>query len=397
MIWAALVSSLVAVGVHAYLFIHHLNLKLGLTDGPSSCNVSETFNCDSVSMSSFSTFLGLPLALWGLWTNLMLAFILVLVMIGLLEDRQRTTRYAGYFSIFIALVSVVMAGISSVSLGTYCLYCMAAYVLSFLTVFFIAKTEPLFRLENFKADIGPLFSSQRWVLGCLIAIPVGAFVSDQVILKSYRVDGIKARTSAAVESWKLEKDREFNLQNGLQYQKDSSQAPVMTIVEFADFLCPHCRSAYPTVHAFVESRPDVKLVFKSFPLDGVCNKDITHKGDGRRCTLATAVYCGEKTLKKGWDVHHYLFDNQMELASESALEARLEGFLKSKGWAPEDFMTCLKSDEAMSAIEAQAKEGFVAQIQGTPAFFVNGKQVQGGALLLSTLESVYKSLKGSTF
>ncbi|MEK6555784.1 MAG: vitamin K epoxide reductase family protein, partial [Bdellovibrionota bacterium] len=73
----AILLTLIAVGLHAYLTLHYYDLNYGSTSGESVCNVSEKFNCDSVSMSQYSTLLGAPLALWGAATNIILLVLLV--------------------------------------------------------------------------------------------------------------------------------------------------------------------------------------------------------------------------------------------------------------------------------------------------------------------------------
>ncbi|MFX8778144.1 DsbA family protein, partial [Acinetobacter baumannii] len=80
---------------------------------------------------------------------------------------------------------------------------------------------------------------------------------------------------------------------------DISKATV-TIVEFADFLCPHCKSAATSLDAFINNNPNAKLVFKTFPLDGKCNKGMQHQGDGVRCQLAAAPVCADQMNQSGW-------------------------------------------------------------------------------------------------
>lgn len=82
----------------------------------------------------------------------------------------------------------------------------------------------------------------------------------------------------------------------------------MTIVEFADYLCPHCKVAATSLHNFIKQHPDVLLIFKPFPLDGKSNAALAeHKGNGIRCLLPKITFCMEQLEQKGWQAHeHFL-------------------------------------------------------------------------------------------
>ncbi len=79
-------------------------------------------------------------------------------------------------------------------------------------------------------------------------------------------------------------------------------APV-TVVEFADFECPHCRAEVPTVDAMFSAHPGkVRLVYKfvSLPLH-------THAEPAARAAWAA----GQQG--KFWEMEHLLFERQEHL------------------------------------------------------------------------------------
>ena len=171
--------------------------------------------------------------------------------------------------------------------------------------------------------------------------------------------------------------------------------PVMTIVEFADFRCPHCKHAAPSLHAFAESHPDVQLIFKPFPLDGTCNEAMKQGGgDGISCAIAAAVICSEKLAKKGWQAHDYFFEQQETLLRSSDITANIEEVATSTGLVLADLQACIKNPETMTEVTALAKEGEKAQIRGTPTIFVNNKLLMNGQMI-PVLENAYQSIKGN--
>ena len=94
------------------------------------------------------------------------------------------------------------------------------------------------------------------------------------------------------------------------YEIDIKDAPVrgnpeakVTIVEFSDFECPHCRMAEPWLKQVLDEFPkDVKLVFMNYPLPNHPNA---------QSAAAAAVAAGKQ--KKFWAYHDKLFDNQDKL------------------------------------------------------------------------------------
>lgn len=385
----SLLLSLIAVGVQAYLTTHYYDLKYGGATGDSICNVSSYINCDAVTASKYASLFGIPLALWATITNLIAVLLFGLARFNLTQDSEKTARYAFLISGFILLMSIVMGTISFGVIGNLCLFCASAYVLSVLS-FGSAWFSVRHRASELITDIKDLFTSQRGILGCLVAIPVLSFVGNSMILDGRGFNNLSKIIEEKVAYWQVAPTQTFGNQ-GLMLQKGQGE-PVMTIVEFADFRCPHCREAYPSLHAFAESHPDVRLIFKTFPLDGVCNPALGHDGDGISCALAEINYCSEKMAQKGWITHHFIYDHQEDfhaLPLDEAADKICQGTGIS---ACDELKKCAKSDETLDVIKAMAAEGAKAQIQGTPSVFVNSKLLQGGQLL-PILDAAYKKIK----
>ncbi len=387
----ALLSTLVAIGVHIYLTLHFYDVKFGLGEGGSVCNINEVLNCDPVTASKFSSFLVLPIALWGAATNLILFCFLGLTRYNLTQDRAKTSRYAFLLSLTTVIASVVMGTISLVAMKNLCIFCISAYVLSIIVLIGIWLGAEKLSTKNIIDDVKDIFVTDRWVLGFLIAIPVIAFLANLMYLESHGLGDIEKIANDKVVYWQSAPQQNFDLSTGLSLQAGTSE-PVMTIVEFADFRCPHCKHAVPSLHAFTKSHPDVKLIFKPFPLDGTCNDAIKGGGDGISCGLAIAVMCAEQINKSGWKAHNYFFDNQIEIIQAQNLKKNLEAVSPVIGVAKDDLKKCVEGPEAKAAVIKMANEGAAAQIQGTPTVFVNGRVLSGGQLL-PVLDAAYKSLK----
>ncbi|HSC86846.1 MAG TPA: thioredoxin domain-containing protein, partial [Polyangiaceae bacterium] len=71
---------------------------------------------------------------------------------------------------------------------------------------------------------------------------------------------------------------------------------IITVVEFADFECPACKAASPALDKVLAENPDVRFVFKNFPLDMHPNAE----------SAARAAMAADKQ-GKFWEMHHELF------------------------------------------------------------------------------------------
>ncbi|MGE3973222.1 MAG: vitamin K epoxide reductase family protein [Bdellovibrionales bacterium] len=382
-LWLSLVSTVIAVGVHMYLTQHHYTLIFGASDSPSICNINQTFSCDTVNTSPFSEFLGKPIALWAALTNTVLALFLFWQLIASATPFLR--RLSFYIASFILLGSIVMGVISFTQLGTFCLFCIFAYVLSLLTWIGTFKNLESLDFSLLPSDVKTLFApgpdGSRTPLVFLLLIPVFTFMADSMAVSSH-VKNLDVIITDALNNWKTARVNTFDTSTGLHLRDKAGQYK-MTIVEFADFGCPHCKRAAPSLHAFANSRNDVQLIFLNYPLDGACNAAIPR--EGRTCPLAKSTYCSEQQ-NKGWAIHDWVFHKQGQ-----ADQSNFELASKDLGLDYATLSQCLSSEETTNVIRAQAAQGKSAGIEGTPSIFVNGRQLPAG-FFIPILEAAYKNL-----
>jgi protein-disulfide isomerase/uncharacterized membrane protein len=385
----ALLFILAAIGVHVYLTLHFYGLTFGTMAGESICNLNAKFNCDTVTASSFSSLAGVPIALWGAATNGVLGLLVLIWIFGWSNDVARLGRYAMWLSGFTAAMSLVMGSISTFFIGSYCIFCMSVYVLSFIIFYLIWRSQSPDR-PGLLADIKALFGPAKSYLIFLAAIPAATFFLHRTFIVQFGAEALDNIVQESLQEWKAAPTIDLASTPAALVKEQSDVK--MTIAEFADFRCGHCKHASPTLHAFLNSHPNVKFQYYTFPLDGQCN-DIIPGGDGVSCYLAKNVYCAEKTAKKGWELHDAVYADQDDVNNGGMEAAKkvVEKSLGNLGVEPEAQKTCVESPDTDAAIRAQAKLGVAAGVKGTPTFYVNGRKLSRGQLL-PVLEAVYKEL-----
>jgi len=143
--------------------------------------------------------------------------------------------------------------------------------------------------------------------------------------------------------------------------KGEAAAPV-TIVEFSDYECPFCGRAEPTVRDVIaQYQGKVRLVYREYPLS--IHDHAQKASEAALCALDQGKY---------WEMHEKLFENQKSLEVES-----LKGYAKALALDSAKFDKCLDSGEKAKAVEASLKAGEEAGVNGTPAFFINGRPLFG--------------------
>ncbi|MGY0217600.1 DsbA family protein [Endozoicomonadaceae bacterium StTr2] len=153
----------------------------------------------------------------------------------------------------------------------------------------------------------------------------------------------------------------LNLIDVAGFPAKGSDDPVLTLVKFADYQCPHCGVAARTMDKLVEKYSDkIRLVYMDFP--------INRSGISRNVALA-GVCADEQQLF--WPFNKLAFEQQAELTEASPRE-----LAAAIGTNMEQFDQCMASarpEEKLSRSEAEAER---LGLTYTPTLFLNGQRLE---------------------
>lgn len=380
-----LVTFLLSIGVYAYLTYHHYAVKIGET-GASLCQVSSTVNCDAAAASTYAEIGSIPIALLGLTFAAFMTLFLGSIKFGIVESSNYVKSLL--ISLFggSVLVTLFLGFITFTQLEAICPFCFAGYILSFIQFGLVWACS---KDKDFKFSMGDL-SSNFGLTASFLLIPLVSWVVSKNVSKSYNLDEIKTLITEKTEIWKRGQEFSFDQTLGLIHGSPGGKA---TLVEFADFKCSHCRTAWTTLKRFKAQMPEVAVIYKPFPLDGSCNPSMQQKGDKSRCTMAGWVLCSEKFSKKGWVVHDYLFENQERLFPlyGDELDKDLKEFAGKNGINADEVSMCAHSSDTAILIGKMVEEAKTAQVQGTPTIYLNNRKLEA-AQIFDVLKNAYNSL-----
>ena len=140
------------------------------------------------------------------------------------------------------------------------------------------------------------------------------------------------------------------------HARGAASAP-LTLVEYGDFQCPYCGTAYPVIRA-LEAKYGARLrvVFRHFPLE-------------QHAFAQGAAEAAEFAADHGtfWEMFDALFTH------EQALErADLERHATQLGLDAAALARALRDRTYAGIVEEQKEGGEDSGLPGTPAFFING-------------------------
>ncbi|HEX6576379.1 MAG TPA: thioredoxin domain-containing protein [Gemmatimonadaceae bacterium] len=164
----------------------------------------------------------------------------------------------------------------------------------------------------------------------------------------------------------------FELANSDAPSLGNANAPV-TLVEFSDFQCPFCQRFSTTLHDIARAYGDsVRIVYRQFPIESI------HPFALR---AAEASLCANEQ-GKFWELHDAMFQDQSRLAVPDlvAKASRL-------GLDTQRFQSCIDSRKYAQQVQKDLSEGARLGVTGTPALFVNGLELRGGAVPLPVVRA----------
>jgi protein-disulfide isomerase len=144
----------------------------------------------------------------------------------------------------------------------------------------------------------------------------------------------------------------------------------VTLVEFFDYNCPYCRRVAPTVAELEQADPDLRLVYKEFPILGPGSQ-----------FAARAALASQRQGK------YVPFHNALMQATEQVTEEAVMATARKVGLDTEQLTADMQDPAIQGAIGRNLQLANALGITGTPSFII-GDEVVPGAVDLRTLQSL---------
>jgi len=146
-----------------------------------------------------------------------------------------------------------------------------------------------------------------------------------------------------------------------------ANAPV-TLVEFSDFECPVCRALHDALRGLLPNYPQLRVIFKDFPLEQI------HPWARTAALAGRCAY--QQDPKAFWKMYDFIYDGQELISAENAW-GKMTDFAAQSGLNADAFKSCMASPEAGAAVDASRANGILLEVGSTPTMFVNGRRIVG--------------------
>jgi protein-disulfide isomerase len=157
----------------------------------------------------------------------------------------------------------------------------------------------------------------------------------------------------------------FNLTNAPVFGDPKA---TITIVEYSDFECPVCRSLHDVLRGLLPKYPQVKVVFKDFPLEAL------HPWARTAAIAGRCAY--QQDPKAFWKLYDLIYDNQDVISASNAWDKMLD-YAGRSGLNVDTFKSCMSSPQASGEVDASLANGKELEVRSTPTVFVNGRRING--------------------
>ncbi len=158
------------------------------------------------------------------------------------------------------------------------------------------------------------------------------------------------------------------------YPTHGPDRAAITLVEFSDFECPYCRGFWETLERVkLEYEGRVRLVYRQFPLRQI-HPNAQKSAEASLCAAEQGQF---------WELHDLMFEEQSSLTVDDLKDKATRLGLDAPGFA-----ACLDSGKNYDRVESDLQAGARLGITGTPALFVNGRPVDGGAVPFEAIAEI---------
>jgi len=127
----------------------------------------------------------------------------------------------------------------------------------------------------------------------------------------------------------------------------------ITVVEFFDYQCSHCMTMAPVMAAIVKANPNVRVIFKDYPIRG-----------------PLSVYAARAALAANKQGKYEVFNHALLTTNLPLSESNILDIAKSTGININKLKNDMNSDSVKNQLQANIDLARELNLTGTPAFYI---------------------------
>jgi protein-disulfide isomerase len=139
----------------------------------------------------------------------------------------------------------------------------------------------------------------------------------------------------------------------------------VTVVDFSDLQCPHCKDLHPTIEKLMTENKNVRVIFQDFPLP-------MHDWATKAADYADCV--SRSSNDAFWKFIGSVFAAQADITAANADE-KLTAMADSAGVKGTEIAVCAAKPETTSRVQKAVALGNALNVDSTPTLFINGRKL----------------------
>lgn len=360
--WPVMLIALAGLFDSLYLAVSHYRNYADM-GYQSFCAISRAVNCDTVSQSPYSLFLNVPVPIWGIMAHAFFIALLLFARPGK-ANRKRMWTMLMVIALGFSIYCIILAGISTFLIHSYCIMCILGYAVCFLLLFFTWLIRNRFGSENIwtglRLDVVHLLRFPKTSLTIMTGFPAAMLLIFLFMPQYWYL---------APPALSTEMPRGVT-EDGHPWI--GAEHPELVITEFADYMCFPCKKNHFYLRRMIEKHPDkIRLIHRHFSMDHMINPIVTepfYSGSAKLAILA--IYATEKN--KFWEVNDLLFG----IARKSG-EVSIKFVAEQAGLDAKEMAFALRDDALWQKLWKDIKDGLQYGITATPGFIINDELYVG--------------------
>lgn len=336
--------------------------------GPSFCKINDVIDCDAIAKTAFSTFLGVPWAIYGICFYLFVLFLALFPFnkVEFFKNFKNPESYVFTLSTFAIVNSVILWIISSIVIHKICLLCYILYGVNFFLFVFSKLDKSI--LNHYKdsfEDFKNIISDKKW----LIIIISGILLSIALLITINVTQIFTPPVNNNFQSQAMQPEGEdtYHPHGNILGSKN----PRLVIKEYTDFQCPYCAISNSMLNRLVNEVDGVMIEHHDFPLNKSCNALVKVSPHKYSCE---AIFYARAAKKQGkyWDYINLLFNNQQDLSEPKLIE-----LAKSINLNIDQLKKDAHSPEIKNSLQEDIDQARNFNIEATPTYFIGIKKYEG--------------------
>ena len=379
--WIVIILATAGLGICLYLFSLHAALLLGEIKSGPLCGADGGLGCQSVASGPYSSMMGIPLATWGAVFYCTLALLGIGGVIFWRDSGRVFLRWAFCLAAFGFAFNLHLAYLMVFRIQAICWLCVTTYVINVVIILLLVKG--VWKEPKPRAPLRSIFPGTKDALGIDLYYrnaTKGLLIGGILFTAFVGVAGSQfiSKSLTGDDREHLEKLKEqFAKQQIIAV--DADNRPVMgfddaavTVVEFSDFLCPYCAKAAKYLKLAESNNHDTaRFIFRHFPLDASCNREVSSSIHPGACLLAEGSVCAHEQ-NRFWEYHDIAFETKGNISQPAVLD------IASKiGLDLSAFKSCLDSGRGLRVVREDIDAATRAGVKSTPTLFINGRGLRG--------------------